>query len=263
MQINGKIIKNYSVGEKIWQGATSTIYYAVASNGKFYPQSVAAIKILHPYRNSPQQIKQFLNEARLLKKLNHPNIIDIYQADYTDNMYFIFLEYINGLNLRFLARKEELTADRITHIFLKLLEAVEYIHSRKIVHNDIKPENILVGSDYKTVKLIDFGYAATLGLWQKKTGASGGTEKYIAPERKQGITDFRSDIYSIGVLMEEYLLEYYKDEKIYLIITRAIQKEPIRRYQSITQLLADFRAYLQKNDFSNDNRYNFRYSRES
>ncbi len=239
IKLIGNVIENYYIEERIWQGATSTIYKGICKNGKF--GEVVAIKVLHPYREKKEQIKSFIKEFKLLKDLNHPNILKVYKLGKRRDFYYIFMEYINGKSLRFFWNSNlEIFPDTILYILIKVGEAIEYIHSKRIVHNDIKPENIIVGENLKDVKLIDFGFAEKVRFFRKRVSFVGGTEKYIAPERKEGVIDLKSDIYSYGVMLEEYLFNYDFYEEIYPVIMMA-KSSNLSKRPSISEIVKELR----------------------
>ncbi|MCM8818999.1 MAG: serine/threonine protein kinase [Candidatus Omnitrophica bacterium] len=229
-------IGNYSIEERIWQGATSTIYKGVSDDGK-----IVAIKILHPYRKEKHQIQMFIKEFKILKSLSHPNLLKVYKLGKIKNFYYMSMEYIEGENLRnFYNKNIEIFPDTILYILIKTGEVIEYIHSKRIIHNDIKPENVLVGKNLKDIKLVDFGCAEKMRFFRKKINYIGGTERYSPPERKDGIINFKSDIYSYGVMLEEYLFNYDFFEKIYHIVMLA-KSEDINKRPSINDLLKELR----------------------
>lgn len=251
MKLTGNIFNGYTIEEKIWQGATSTVYRC-RGNGRY--GNIVAIKVLHPYRNMPHYIKQFIREAKLQARLNHRNIVRVYGVGKKENLVAIFMEYVNGLNLRMTTQTREIPAGDLLRLFIQLVETVDYIHRKGIVHNDIKPENIIVNNNLSMLKLTDFGYAEKINRWfGRKSEYSGGTEKYMAPERAKGISDIKSDIYSIGVLLDEFLKDKLGGrEEIYSIIVKATQKEPYKRYTSAAELKFDLEMlYLdsQQNSF--------------
>ncbi|MGB9677972.1 MAG: serine/threonine-protein kinase, partial [Candidatus Ratteibacteria bacterium] len=247
IKLIGEKIEGYLIDERIWQGATSMIYRGSSKNGKF--GNFVAIKVLHPYRKERYQIKMFVKEYRILKKLHHPNVLKVYKFGRREGLYYIIMEYIDGKSLRFLGNKiSEISPDTILYIMIKVGEGIKYIHSKKVLHNDIKPENIIVGNNLKDVKIIDFGYAERIGFLKRRTNLTGGTERYIAPERKKGIIDFKSDIYSYGVMIEEYLTFYVFYEKIYPVISLALSDNPAKR-PSLDKIIETLRGIY-------ENRYN-------
>lgn len=229
-------IGKYSIEERIWQGATSTIYKGVSDDGE-----ILAVKMLHPYRSEKHQIRMFKKEFKILKSLSHPNLLKVYKLGKIKGFFYILMEYVDGKSLRvFFNSNIEIFPDTILYILIKTGETIEYIHSRKIIHNDIKPENVLVGNNLKDIKLIDFGFAEKIGFFKKKIDYIGGTEKYSAPEKKSGIVDLRSDIYSYGVMLEEYLFNYDFFEKIYHVVMLAKSKD-ISKRPSIGEILRELR----------------------
>ncbi|MCX8082967.1 MAG: serine/threonine protein kinase [bacterium] len=238
VKLTGDVFNGYSVEEKIWQGATSTVYRC-SGNGRY--GNIVAIKVLHPYRNHPTQIKQFIREAKLQARLKHNNIVKVYGIGKKDHLVAIFMEYVNGLNLRMASQTMDIPTGNFIRLFIKLVETVGYIHKKGIIHNDIKPENIIIGKVNGILKLTDFGYAEKVKRWfGRKSEYSGGTEKYMAPERTKGISDKRSDIYSIGVLLDEFLKDkLHGKEEIYSIIVKATQKDPEKRYINAAELKSD------------------------
>ena len=236
VKLAGESIKGYVVEEKIWQGATSTVYRCSSENGNGRYGKVLAIKVLHPYRNQPQHIKQFAREAKIQAMFNHENIVKVYGLAKKDAVLGIFMEFVNGTSLRIAAQNSEITNEWFIRFFLKLAETVEHIHKRGVIHNDLKPENIIVTRNGEMLKLTDFGYAEQLRGWFKKELSAGGTEKYMAPERARGAFDERSDVYSFGVLLDEYLKDRLQNERIYMIIAKSTEKEPFKRYASMTEV---------------------------
>ncbi|MCS7181188.1 MAG: protein kinase, partial [bacterium] len=116
----------------------------------------------------------------------------------------------------------------LVKILIKIGKTIEYLHSKKIVHNDIKPENILISKDLTNLKLIDFGYSEKLKFF-KKSKYIGGTDKYLAPERKKGVVSFKSDIYSYAVMVEELLINYDLFKRIYPILSVALSEDADKR----------------------------------
>ncbi len=247
IKLTGETVKGYIVEEKIWQGATSTVYRCSSVNGNGRYGKTVAIKVLHPYRNQPVQINQFIREAKMQARLNHENIVKVYGLAQKENLLAIFMEYVNGTSLRMAFQNWEMTTESLIKFFLGLADTVDYIHSKGIIHNDIKPENIIVGRNNGIFKLTDFGYAERLNRWFRKPSIyTGGTEKYMAPERAKGTFDQRSDIYSFGILLDEFLKDRLQNEKIYSIIAVATQKEPFKRYDTMSKVKDELeRLYLE------------------
>ncbi|MCM8784953.1 MAG: serine/threonine protein kinase [Candidatus Omnitrophica bacterium] len=234
LKLKGQIIENYRIEEIIWDGGTSTIYKGIQED--LNSQKSVAIKVLKPYRNLKHQVEVFKREYKILKNLSHPDIIKVYKFGKIEQVYFMIMEYIDGNNLRTLLNKNlEISCFTILRILIRVGETIEYIHSRRIVHNDIKPENILISKNFLNLKLIDFGFAQKLRFF-KRYNYTGGTDKYIAPERKKGISNFKSDIYSYGIMIEELLSNYEIFEEIYPII-HSVKSEEFEKRPPLKEII--------------------------
>ncbi len=248
VKLLGEDICGYTVDEKIWQGATSTVYRCSSAGGRGKWGQTVAVKILHPYRDNPLQIRQFKKEAKIQGRIVHDNIVRVYGMGRKSGFYAIFMEYVYGNNLRIASQTSDVKTEWLLSFFSRFAAALDYLHARGIVHNDIKPENIIIGKFNDSFKLTDFGFAEKLNRWSRKSPYTGGTEKYMAPERAKGVSDLRSDIYSYGVLLEEFLKDRIGNELIYSIIVRATHREPFKRYISMSDVKNDVdRLYIEYN----------------
>lgn len=237
MKIVGEIICGYKIADKIWQGATSTIYKGLKSTRNAKYGDIVAIKVLHPYRNSKSYIEQFIKEYKIQKSLKHQNIVEVSGFGKEGDIYCIFMEYIEGKSLRLTHQERQIPPENLLSLIIQIGKAISYIHSKKIIHNDIKPENIIVDKLCECAKLTDFGYAEKLSFFKKHVFTQGGTENYMAPERKKGTSDFRTDIYSYGVIIEEFLLKEYGSEELYSIVAKATDSVSWRRYKSADEIV--------------------------
>ncbi len=202
-----------------------------------------AIKILAPERERDSEFAaRFAYEAELLAKLSHPAIVTIHDFGEVDGLYFLVMEYIDGVNLRDVLRDEKIAPREALAIVPTICEALQFAHDQGIVHRDIKPENILLDKKGR-VKIADFGIA-TLG---EMPSSITGTPQYMAPEQedKSSATDHRADIYALGVVFYEMLTgerpqaeliapsqKVDVDIRIDEIVLRALEKEPEKRYQT-------------------------------
>ncbi|KAI1718356.1 protein kinase domain-containing protein [Ditylenchus destructor] len=147
-----------------------------------------------------------LDEARLLSELKHTNIVRIYEAQRSENCLYIILEFMEGGNLDVLIKehKEEPFKDSVILSYSKqLAEALKFIHSKHVIHRDVKPANILLNADHATVKLSDFGISTRLVENEQAHGKIG-TSSYMAPEMLEGRDyDFKCDIWSFGCVLFE------------------------------------------------------------
>ncbi|GIV17195.1 MAG: hypothetical protein KatS3mg022_2630 [Armatimonadota bacterium] len=148
-------------------------------------------------------MERFLEEARLLDRLNHPNIVRVHSVDRVDGKILIAMEYVPGVNLQELLRQQgKLPIRQALDIAIQVLDALEYAHRNHTIHRDIKPGNILIRKD-GVVKLVDFGLATILGTGSYAGGA--GTYVYMAPEdfEEEEHSDHRSDLWAVGVTLYE------------------------------------------------------------
>ncbi len=204
-QFIGSTLLGYTILREIGEGGMGKVY--LAENATIGQQ--VAIKVLDPVlaRNSELR-ERFNQEARIQVALQHNNIVRIFNAQSSDELSFLVMEYIDGESLdKVLRRRGKLSADEAIKIMRQVLDAVGYAHSKGIVHRDLKPSNILVCAD-GTAKVTDFGIAKVLGDTKlTRTGTSMGSPDYMSPEQVLGKKDIdhRTDIYSLGATLYEML----------------------------------------------------------
>jgi tRNA A-37 threonylcarbamoyl transferase component Bud32 len=202
--------------------------------------------------------ERFAREARALARLNHPNIVAVYDYGEAGGYPFLVMEYVEGLTLRQLLQRGKLAPDEALAIVPKICEALQFAHQKGIVHRDIKPENILLDTAGQ-VKIADFGIAKIIAPGapdHSLTGAKDvvGTPHYMAPEQVEqpAKVDHRADIYSLGVVFYEMLTgelplgkfqppsnKVQIDVRLDEIVLRALAKEPERRYQKASEVKTD------------------------
>lgn len=229
-----------------------------------------AVKILLPqHAQDPQTVERFLREARLYAKLEHANIIPVYDTGVVQGHVFITMKYIRGDSLkRVLATQRRLDPRLLPTVAAGVAQALAYIHRQGIVHRDIKPANIIIEKATCAVYLADFGIArAESSQTLTQTGMIVGTPHYLAPEQIQGKRiDARSDIYALGATLYELasgqppfrgdspleiLYQHINENAVPLnrlvpeidplmerIISRCIVKDPARRFQQADEIAA-------------------------
>ena len=204
-----------------------------------------AIKILPPERGGEEKFSErFTREAQTLAMLNHPNIVTVYDYGEADGLYYIVMEFVDGVNLRDLLRDGKLESKQALAIVPPICEALQYAHDKGIVHRDIKPENLLLDREGR-IKIADFGIASLVGSGSDQTG----TPAYMAPEQASGEGDHRADIYALGVVLYEMLTGERPtkdlvapseragvDVRIDEMVQRALDEQPDQRYQSADEL---------------------------
>ena len=216
---------------------------------------IVALKILPPQvATGSNFVERFNREARALARLNHPNIVAVYEFGQAGGLSYFIMEYVDGMNLRELERAGKLSPREALQIVPQICEALQFAHDEGVVHRDIKPENILLDKKGR-VKIADFGIAKILGAEQVDltgTQAAIGTPHYMAPEQMEKPTavDHRADIFSLGVVFYEMLTgelplgkfappstrKVEVDVRLDDVVLRALEKDPELRYQHASQV---------------------------
>jgi serine/threonine-protein kinase len=200
-----KKIGKYTLGDEISRGGMGIVYHGMDEDLK----RPLAVKMLpREFFANQEQKDRFLLEARIIAKLDHPNIMRVYSIEYAEETVWIVMELLHGKLLSSLIReKGGIPHQECARILVQLSKALSYAHSKGIIHRDIKPGNVMINPE-GVVKLMDFGIArdeeADMNLTQ--AGTIMGTPKYMSPEQFTGDEiDNRSDIYSLGVMAYEML----------------------------------------------------------
>jgi tRNA A-37 threonylcarbamoyl transferase component Bud32 len=219
---------------------------------------MVALKILAPGRaQDPQFAERFSREAQALARLSHQNIVTVFDFGEADGLYYLMMEYVDGMTLRGLLHGSKLAPEQALAIVPRICEALQFAHEHGVVHRDIKPENILVDKQGR-VKIADFGIARIVGAEGLPEFTRDryviGTPYYMAPEQveKPLLVDHRADIYSLGVVFYEMLTgelpmgrfalpsqKVQVDVRLDEVVLRALEKEPQRRYQQASQVKTD------------------------
>lgn len=260
----------YEIIEVLGVGGMAVVYKAYDN----IDQRIVAVKILKDeYISNEDFRRRFKNESKAIAVLSHPNIVKVYDVSYGDLLQYIVMEYVDGITLKkYIEQQGIVDAKEAVYFVTQILRALQHAHDNGIVHRDVKPQNIMLISD-GTIKVTDFGIAR-MSRSETKTmsGEAIGSVHYISPEQVKGsITDARSDIYSVGVVLYEMLtgkLPFDSNNTAQLIlmqiqkppvmpskinpnipvgleqiIIRAMQKNPNDRYQTASEMLADIEQY--------------------
>ncbi|MCM1054259.1 MAG: Stk1 family PASTA domain-containing Ser/Thr kinase [Bacteroides sp.] len=270
--IGKKLDGRYELLELIGVGGMADIYKA----RDITEDRVVAVKILkNEFVGSEDFIRRFRNESKAIALLSHPNIVKIYDVGFTDKLQFIVMEYIDGITLtEYISKQGVLKWKDTVHFTMQILKALQHAHDRGIVHRDIKPQNVMLLSD-GTIKVMDFGIARFNRETDKTMSEKAiGSVHYISPEQARGdVTDERSDIYSIGIMMYEMLtgkkpfdgdspvaialmhmqsgakkmseINNSIPEGLEEITEKAMQKEPSKRYQTAGEMMKDIEEFKQ------------------
>ena len=207
MSDNNSVIMNdrYEMQQRIGRGGMADVYLA----RDILLDRLVAIKVLFPeFATDPAFVERFRREAQSAGNLNHPNIVSVYDWGRSNNTYFMAMEYVPGRTLaEALADVGQINATKAAEVGIEVAAALSFAHRNNVVHRDIKPGNILIGSNGQ-LKVADFGIARALGSAADsnltQVGAVMGTAAYLSPEQAQGgQPDPRSDLYSLGIVLYE------------------------------------------------------------
>lgn len=200
----GDRVADYQVIEMLGAGGMGAVYKVK----HLISERVEALKILLPDLDArPGLAERFVREIRLLASLSHPHIASLHNALRVNNQLLMVMEFVSGRTLADLARERALTRDGTLQIAAQVLSALDYAHSKGVVHRDVKPTNVMIDASGRA-KLMDFGIARAAFELKELTevGATIGSVFYMSPEQARGEeVDGRSDIYSAGVMLFEML----------------------------------------------------------
>ena len=261
-----KFFLQLEILELIGQGGMGAVYKARQPS----LDRLVALKILPSQgADDPGFAERFAREARALARLNHPNIVAVYDYGQAGDFHFFLMEFVDGATLRQIERAGQLSPGEALQIVPQICEALQYAHDSGIVHRDIKPENILLDKKGR-VKIADFGLAkifATGGdpTMLTESGHVMGTPHYMAPEQVEHPleVDYRADIYSLGVVFYEMLTgelplgrfampseKTAVDTRLDDVVLRALEKEPAARYQKASAIKTDVETIASGGDTS-------------
>lgn len=273
----GKVLSNrYELKEIIGVGGMAVVYKAIDN----IDNKTVAVKILKDEHKANDEFRRrFKNESKAIAVLSHQNIVKVYDVSFGENVQYIVMEYIEGITLKQYIQKRGALDWREAVIFTaQILKALQHAHEKGVIHRDIKPQNIMLLNDNRTIKVADFGIARFNNMSDTRTmsdGAAIGSVHYISPEQAKGeVVDNKTDIYSVGVLLYEMItgqLPFQSDSAVSValmqlqkdavlprkinpaipvgieqITMKAMQKIKADRYQSAAEMLLDI-AELRRN----------------
>ncbi|MDO5559156.1 MAG: Stk1 family PASTA domain-containing Ser/Thr kinase [Oscillospiraceae bacterium] len=268
--IGKKLDGRYEIIELIGVGGMADVYKA----NDILDNKTVAVKILKSeFSENEEFLRRFRNESKAIAVLSHPNIVRVFDVGFTDKIQYIVMEYIDGITLdEYMIKEGRLDWKDAVHYIMQILRALSHAHSKGVVHRDIKPQNIMVLTD-GTIKVMDFGiakFAREEGLGDNIQAI--GSVHYISPEQaRSDVTDEKSDIYSVGIVMYEMLTgvkPFDTDNALSIalmqmqvnakpprqinpdipealeeIILKAIEKNPADRYQSAVKMIEDIEKF--------------------
>jgi eukaryotic-like serine/threonine-protein kinase len=257
--------RRYVIRRKLGSGGMANVYLAEDSE---LGRNVA-LKLLNERHAADEQfVERFRREAQSAASLNHPNIVSIFDRGYAEGTYYIAMEYLEGRSLKELLVRNGPTPIPVSIDYARqILGALAFAHRNGVVHRDIKPHNIVVGSDGR-LKVTDFGIARSGASQMTEAGSIVGTAQYLSPEQARGAAvDPRSDLYSLGIVLYEMLtghVPFTGDTPVEIamkhlsmvpeppsdlrpevphaldaVVMRALAKDPEQRYESAEEMDAE------------------------
>ena len=273
IKIGMLIGERYEILEKIGTGGMSDVYKAKCHKLNRF----VAVKVLkQEFSENENFVSKFKVEAQAAAGLMHPNIVNVYDVGNENGIYYIVMELVEGITLKkYIEKKPRLSYKEAVSIAIQVSMGIEAAHNNHIIHRDIKPQNIIISKDGK-VKVTDFGIAKA-ATSNTITSNVMGSVHYTSPEQARGgYSDEKSDIYSLGITMFEMLtgrvpfngdttvaiaIKHIQEEMpsprefvpeipiaVEQIVLKCCQKSPDRRYQKITDVIADLKQSLMNPD---------------
>jgi len=264
----------YRVVGELGRGGMGIVYKA---HDTVLDRPVAFKVLPDALKDNPEALKNFLREAKSAAKLNHPNIVTVYDAGEQDGRYYIAMEYVDGTTLKEIVRRRgAISPNGVLHVLIQMCEALAFAHEQKVVHRDVKTANTMWTRD-KKAKIMDFGLAKVIEEVRNHTTMVSGTPYYMSPEQTLGKNvDHRTDIYSLGVTLFELAtgaLPFQEGNVPYHhvhtpppdprevnpklppllgdVISSCMKKNPDERYQSAGQIVTQVKASLSRNSGAN------------
>lgn len=260
----------YEIKEIVGVGGMAVVYKAYDN----IEDRIVAVKILkEEFSSNEEFLRRFKNESKAIAVLSHPNIVKVFDVSFGDLLQYIVMEYIDGITLKeFIEQQGALRWKDAVHFAIQILRVLQHAHDKGIVHRDVKPQNIMLLPDGK-IKVTDFGIARfARSEHQTMTDKAIGSVHYISPEQARGdVTDEKSDLYSVGIMLYEMLtgeLPFEAENAVSVAIMqlqnepkslreinseiplgleqitmKAMQKDSLKRYQTAAEMLCDLEEF--------------------
>lgn len=270
-ELGNKIGERYKILKLIGSGGMSNVYLG---HDLILDRDVAVKVLRFDFRNNREALRRFQREALSATQLVHPNVVAVYDVDEENGQQYIIMEYVEGTDLKqYIQTVGQATPEDAVHIMSQVLSAIALAHRNRIIHRDIKPQNLLIDRD-NVIKVTDFGIAVALSDTSiTQTNSLLGSVHYISPEQARGsVTTIKSDVYALGIVLYELLsgevpfdgesavsiaLKHFQEpmpsvreknpnvpQSLENVILKATAKEPADRYNSCEDMLLDLESSL-------------------
>jgi len=298
----GKRVGRFTITSHLASGGMAELFIARQEAVGGFEKHIVLKMLQERYASNPRVLQMFLDEARLAAKLNHQNIVHVYDVDRADGIHYIAMEYIHGETVtdiirRSIAGGSFLPLEHAVQIVADVAAGLAYAHERReidgkvtrIVHRDVSPSNVLVTYEGIT-KIVDFGIARVQDQIREESGMRPGKMSYMSPEQVRGeISDHRADIYALGIVLYEVtvgrrlfrgppevvmkrILEEQVPPPTYirrgyppaleLIIMKALEKKPADRQQSAAELQHELLEFMEETGLKSGPRRLARYMKD-
>lgn len=228
MRSGERINDRYRIEQQIGSGGMANVYRA---HDEILNRTVAIKVLRSEFSHNEQFIRRFEREAHAATSLNHPNIVAIYDVGDEDDLYYIVMEHVDGVTLKQYLQEEYISVDEALRIMGQICDAIDHAHANRIIHRDIKPQNMMI-DQHGSVKVTDFGIAVAMSnATLTHTMSVLGSVHYFSPEQARGkFADEKSDIYSLGAVLYELLTGRvpFIGETPVAVALQHLQDDPIR-----------------------------------
>jgi serine/threonine protein kinase len=229
--------ERYELEDRLGHGGMATVYRA---RDLKLDREVAIKLLADNFAGDDEVRKRFSREARLAARLDHPNVVQVFDVGEDGDRPFIVMEHVEGGTLedRINRRRRSLDRDEALRLLGQLCEGLGHAHAKKLVHRDIKPQNLLLRDSDDCLKITDFGIARAAEETTRLTrpGKVLGTDRYMAPEQlADGRITPATDVYACGVVADQLLPES-RSLELHEIVTRCLSEDPDQRFSDATEL---------------------------
>lgn len=274
MEIGEKLSGRYLLTDTVGQGGMANVFLA---HDLILDRDVAVKVLRYDFQDNKDAIRRFQREAMSASQLLHHNIVEVYDVDEEDNQQYIVMEFVKGTDLKtYIHQNAPISLELVVSVMSQILSGIDVAHKHRIIHRDIKPQNILI-TGQNEVKITDFGIAIALSDTSiTQTNTLLGSVHYLSPEQARGSNaTTKSDIYALGVVLYELItgsvpfdgesavsiaLKHFQEpfprirenlnyipQSLENVVLKATAKEPKDRYNSVQEMLQDLSTSLSAN----------------